>query len=222
MEVNVRRFSKLLLTGALTVAGGSLAWFAGSSQLFAADHLDPPSRTDLAVNPRADVAADIADLYLYHTATSVIVAVDFAGPQAATMPAVYDRDVDYTISLSNAGATTDAEFNINFRFGQDPTKPGSNGVRITGVPGTTGPIMGSVETQGGVNAFAGLIDDPFNFDVIGFRQTRDTGTLAFNNQRNFFAGLNSTVLVLEIPLSALRNGTNPITAWVTSARIVAA
>ncbi len=218
--------SKSFTSGALILAGCVTAWMAGLGPLSAADHLDPPSRTDPGVTTTPDVAADIADLYLFHTATSLVVAVDFAGPQAADQPAVYDRDVLYTISLSNAGAKTDAEFNIQFRFGQDTTKPNAYGVRVTGIPGATGAVMGAVESTltdaNGTKVFAGLIDDPFNFDLVGFRQTRDTGTLAFDSKRNFFTGKNSTVLVVEIPLAAIRNGTNPIAAWTTSARLVKA
>jgi Domain of unknown function (DUF4331) len=218
----VRKLSVVLMTGAFAFAGASLGWLSGDSPSKAADHFDPPARVDATVTQTPDLAADIADLYLYHTPTSVIVALDFAGPQATTLPASYDRDVLYTVSLSNAGSTTTAEFNIEIRFGQDPTNPNASGVQVTGIPGTTGPISGPVETtlsSNGVNVFAGLIDDPFNFDAVGFRMTRETGTLAITNTRNRFAGLNSTVVVIEIPRAALANGTNPIAAWTTTARI---
>lgn len=216
----------VLMCGALVATAATGVWFAGMTPLNAADHLDPPSRTDPGVTTTPDIAADIADLYLFHTATSVIVAIDFAGPKANTEAAVYDRDVLYNVSLSNAGARTDAEFNIQFRFGQDTTKPNAYGVRVSGIPGAAGDVTGSVETTltdaNGARVFAGLIDDPFNFDLVGFRQTRDTGTLAFDSKRNFFTGKNSTVVVIEIPLAAIRNGTNPIAAWATSARIIKA
>jgi Domain of unknown function (DUF4331) len=221
----VRDFRTILLSGALAVASGGFLWASGITPLRAADHFDPPARVDPAATTKPDIGADIADLYLYYTPTSVIVALDFGGPQATTLPAYYDRDVLYTVSLSNAGATTDAEFNIEIRFGQDPSKPGSNGVRVSGIPGTSGPVVGSVETtltNNGVNVFAGLIDDPFNFDAAGLRMSRETGTLSFSNTRNRFAQMNSTVVVIEIPLSAIRNGTNPIAAWSTAARIIPA
>ncbi len=208
------------------MAGAGGAWMSGTSQLFAADHFDPPARVDPTVNlTRPDTAADIADLYLFHDAANVYVSVDFGGPSATSLAAFYDRDVVYTVSLSNAGSTTDAEFNIDIRFGRDTTKPNAFGVRIAGVPGTTAPIMGPVETiltSGGVRAFAGLIDDPFNFDAVGLRDSRNTGVLSFMNTRNRFAGLNTTTVIIAIPRSAIENGTNRITAWSTAARIVAA
>jgi hypothetical protein len=218
-------YRKLLAIPALAVAGGALAFLSGPTALTAADHFDPPARVDPAANPQADIAADMADVYLYHTATSLIVSLDFAGPRPANESAFYDRDVDYNILLSNAGSTTDSEFTINFRFGQDPAVPNSNGIRITGIPGTTGAIVGSAETiisQQGVRVFAGLIDDPFNFDAVGLRLTRESGTLMFNNQRNRFAQMNTTAVIIEIPLASIRNGTNPISAWATTARIIPA
>jgi hypothetical protein len=218
----VRTIVNLGALCALALAGGVAAWFSGATPLAAADHFDPPSRVDPDATATPDIAADIADVYLYHTSTSLIVSMGFAGPQNANNPAVYDRDVDFNIMLSNAGSTADPEYTINFRFGQDPAVPNSNGIRITGIPGTTGAIVAPVETivdTQGVRVFAGLIDDPFNFDAVGFRLTRETGTLMINKQRNRFFGLNTTAVVIEIPLASIRNGNNPISAWGTSARI---
>lgn len=220
--VFVRTIVNLSAFCALALAGGGVAWLSGSAPLVAADHFDPPTRVDATATATPDIGADIADVYLYHTATSLIVSMGFAGPQNANNPAVYDRDVDFNIMLSNAGSTADPEYTINFRFGQDPAVPNSNGIRITGIPGTTGAIIAPVETivsTQGVRLFAGLIDDPFNFDATGFRLTRETGTLMIDKTRNRFFGLNTTALVIEIPLASIRNGNNPISVWGTSARI---
>jgi hypothetical protein len=221
----VKLLSKICASGALAIASAGMLWTTGITPLRAADHFDPPARVDPAATTKPDFAADIADLYIFHTPTSLVVAVDFGGPQSPTLPAYYDRDVLYTISLSNAGSTTDAEFNVVFKFGQDTSKTNANGISITGIPGTTGAITGPAETiinQQGVKLYAGLIDDPFNFDAVGFRMTRETGTLSILNTRNRFFGLNSSVVVFEIPLSSIQNGTNPIAAWVTTARIIPA
>ncbi len=186
----------------------------------AADHLDPPSRTDPAMDPTPDIPADIADVYSWHTADSVVIALTFAGPQPTTRAANYDRNVLYTVNISNAGARADAEIPIQIRFGPGG---GANefGVQVTGLPGVTGALVGPVETDlvsNGVTVRAGLFDDPFFFDLVGFRQTVSTGTLAFDNQRNFFAGQNLTAIVMEIPRSRIENGTNPIGIWATTAR----
>ena len=225
----MRLVRSILFCGALVATGLGSAWFAGLTPLNAADHFDPPARVDPAATgagAAADIAADLADNYLFADANFVYTSVDFGGPSATTLPAFYDRDVLYTISLSNAGSRTDAEFNIEIRFGQDTTKPNAYGVRISGIPGTTAPIMGPVESiltdPSGVRVFAGLIDDPFNFDAVGLRDTRNSGTLMFMNTRNRFAGLNTTTVIIAIPKALIQNGTNPITSWTTSARIIKA
>ena len=214
-----RRARLMAITGGLAVAMAAFAaLLAPEHRGQAADHLDPPARTDPDVDQTPDKAADIADVYAWHTASSLIIAMTFAGPQSAALPGTYDRDLLYTINISNAGASTDAEFPIEIRFGADGT---SMGVRITGVPGALGPIVGPVETNlvsGPVTARAGLFDDPFFFDLQGFRQTRSTGVLSFNAQRDFFRGMNDTVVVLEMPRSAVENGSNIINIWATTAR----
>ena len=53
----------------------------------------------------------------------------------STAPGVYDRDVLYTINISNGGSATDAEFPIEFRFGRDGQ---AVGVKFDNVPGAGG------------------------------------------------------------------------------------
>ena len=189
----------------------------------AADHLDPPTRTDGEMGATSpDVPADIADVFAWHTDTSIIVGLTFAGPREANRPGVYDRDVLYTINISTAAPSATPEHQIRVRFGEDTSKPGDQfGVRFEGIPGVNGAIQGPVETtfnQDGVTARAGLFSDPFFFDLLGFRETRSRNTLLFNNQRDFFRGKNDTAFIIEIPRSRLSTGSNPIDVWATSAR----
>lgn len=184
----------------------------------AADHLDPPARTDPNVDPAPDLAADLADIFTFHTPTSIVIAITFAGPRAAGLPPVYDRDVLYGIHISNAGLKTDAEHNIYVRFGFDGQAPG---VQITGIPGVNGAIVGPVQTElnkDGVKAIAGIFDDPFFFDSQGLRETRATGTLSIRNTRDFFAKGNDTMVILEIPREPLLNGGTKLDMWTTAAR----
>lgn len=202
----------------MALAGG--AFYVTGSGLTAADHLDPPGRTNPASDTTPDKAADIADVFAWHTATDVNLVLTFAGPQAANLPATYDPDVLYTINVSNAGSRTSPEFPIEVRFGRGS---GSNtfGVQVKGLPGVTGAIEGAVETdlvKDGVRVRAGLFDDPFFFDLQGFRDTVATGRLSFNNQRDFFAGQNDTAIVISIPRDRIENGTNLVDVWATTAR----
>ena len=210
-----RRILAMAAAGFVTLTGSLLMVDNG---VFAADHLDPPARTDPDVDKTPDKAADIADVYAWHTDQSLVIAVTFAGPQATNLPATYDRDMLYTINISNDELPYTPEFKIEYRFGKDGE---ATGVQFKGVPGSTGPIEGPVETdlrQGAITARAGLFDDPFFFDLQGFRATRSTGALSFRADRNFFAGQNLTAAVVEIPRSAVENGGNKIRIWATSAR----
>ena len=218
----MKRYGKFLLGGGSILLALPLAFMAAEKFAPAADHLDPPSRTDPAMDTTPDKPADIADIYAWHTDTSVIIAMTFAGPQATTLPASYDRDVLYTINIANGTDKTVPTFPIQIRFGKDNTANGDQyGVQISGLPGVTGTLEGPVETdlvKDGVTARAGLFDDPFFFDVQGFRETVSSGTLSFDKNRNFFGGQNLTAIVLEIPKNRIANGPNSIGIWGTTAR----
>lgn len=205
------------LAGAVAIAA-PLAFFSAQYLGNAADHFDAPTRTDPAIDPNPDLPADIADIYTWHTSDSVIIVLTFAGPQPSSRPPTYDRDVLYTINISNDTDFTDSEFMIRFRFGRDGE---AVGVQVTGVPGSTGPIVGNVEqtlVQGAISVRAGLYDDPFFFDLQGFRETRSTGTLAFRADRDFFRGQNDTSIVIQFPRNAVENGANPLKMWAETAR----
>jgi hypothetical protein len=199
------------------LAAGAFAGSAAQHAAVAADHLDPPARTDPDVDSIPDNAADIADVYTWYTSNSVVICLTFAGPAAAGKAAVYDRDVLYTINISNAGLATDPEIQVKFRFGQD----GANyGVQITGLPDGGGVLSGPVEetlTRSGIKARAGLYDDPFFFDLQGFRTTRSTGTLSFVSSRSFFTGQNDTSMVIEFPIDMVK-GAGKLNIWATTAR----
>ena len=188
--------------------------FVSYRSLVAADHLEPPLRTDPAADNNPDPAGDIADAYLYYTGDQLVLAVTFGGPQATTLPAIYDPDMIYTLQLSNDGDPRTTEFPIEIRFGRDGG--GNAGVRVTGLPGgvvVEGPVETDLQTPSGIKVRAGLFDDPFFFDSQGFRETRASGNLAFNNQRNFFAAQNITIIVIQIPLSQVRDGNKLIDLW---------
>lgn len=208
-------FASAAIVGGLALAGvSSLA----THPLRAADHLDPPARTNIGT--ASDSASDIADVFLFGDSQTVSLVMTFAGPKEAGVPATYDSNVDYRLHLSNAGDPTADNIIIDVRFGKDPT--GKWGVQFLNVPGATGPIVGAVQTlltNGSIQAEAGLFDDPFFFDLQGFNDTKATGKISIQNNRNFFAGKNDTAVVLQIPRSAIETPGFPITVWAESRRI---
>ncbi len=212
----------LVYTGAIVVGVTGLAAMSivATHPLEAADHLDPPARTNIGT--ASDVASDIADIFLFGDASTISVAMTFAGPLEAGVPPTYDSDVVYCLHFSNAGDPTVDNAVIYVRFGKDPT--GKWGVQFLNVPGSTGPIVGAVQTaltSGPVQAEAGLFDDPFFFDLQGFNDTKATGKLSIQNNRNFFAGKNDTAMVIQMPRSAIENPGHPITVWAETRRITA-
>lgn len=200
-----------------------LAFLTGEAPVPAADHLDPPARTNPNNDSTADFAADIADIYVFHDAVNVTVIVTVGGPSATNLPARYDDQVRYTVDISNQSPRTTVDVPIAFQFGQAPGGADAPwGVRVQNVPGVGGDIVGSVERvleKDGVRVFAGLVDDPFFFDAQGLRESREMGVLRFNNSRDFFGAQNITAVVIEIPRSRLENGANTLDFWTTSARL---
>ncbi len=188
--------------------------------LMGSDHKDGPSAT-------ADHAADIADLYAWHStsAGTFTAVVTFGGFGAPGAPAIYDANALYTIHVDRSATTTfdnTPKVDINIRFGKDAS--GHFGVQVENLPGATAAIKGAVETT--LNdgpkrkVFAGLRDDPFFFDLDGFKSTVATGALHFDSTHDTFAGTNVTAVVVEMDLADITvGGTLPhLQLWATTAR----
>lgn len=203
---------------ALLTSGGALLLTGAHNR--AADHLDPPGRSDPAVDATPDQAGDLADVFVWDGPGTVRLGLTFAGPNVATAPAVYDRDVLYKMLISTAPPDDTPEITIRVRFAPG-AGPNEHGVQFTGVPGVGGTIEGPVETvlvKDGVRARAGLHDDPFFFDARGLRESRTTGQIRISNQRDFFAAQNVTAFVLEIPRDRVAGSSGIIKVWSTTGR----
>jgi hypothetical protein len=215
----MQRKTKLALAAAATTGAlGALLLVPGQLAL-TADHLDPPARTDPAVDSTPDIAADIADIFAFHDANNLYLISTFGGPAATTLGAFYDRDILHTINVSTSPPATSSDITIRFRFGPG-ANPGETGISVENLPGVNGAIVGPVEqilSKDGVRVYAGLRDDPFFFDSQGLRESRTMGTIRFNNQRSFFHAKNITTVAIEIPRSRLGPATN-LDIWNTTAR----
>jgi hypothetical protein len=187
------------------------AMFTAAGSVIAADHVDSP-------NTKSDAAADITDLYAWAEGDSVTAVIAFAGLAESGMPATYDAGVLYGLHVDNDG-DGESDHDIWIRFGQNDA--GDWGVQVTGLAGqdaVVGPVEEVIEAKLGQRVYAGLRDDPFFFDLEGFRDTVMTGTLSFQNDRNFFAGVNVTAIVIEASRDQLANGDDPFTIWTTTRR----
>lgn len=229
--MNRRRTLALVVAAGLATAGGLAI---RGSRSHAADHLDPPARTDPASTMSADRNADIADLFAWHRGTgssqSLVMVLSYAGPNAPspTQAVPCDRDVLYSIHIDNTGDAL-PEHTITARFATDSTMRNCF-VRWEGLPGVSGAQIAPVEhqrTYGAVQTFVGLRDDAFFFDLQGFRETLAMAGTApagmgvrMTSDRDFFAGKNSSAIVVEVPVSAVQAmGTTTLKVWATTSRI---
>ena len=70
-----------------------------------------------------------------------------------------------------------------------------------------------------VKAWAGLREDPFFFDLTGYQETLDTGTIAFDSNRDDFAGTNVTAIVIEMDAAAAAADGTQLQIWATTGRL---
>jgi hypothetical protein len=178
----------------------------------AADHLDAPMLRVPNVGDR-----DINDVYVFQSpanpSNSVLVMTvnPFSGqvnPFGTKSDNTFGSTVDYQFLVDNNGdAAPDVVYSATF------TAPAGGSQTLTllrTAGGTTTPFAsGSTESNiaiaGGGTVRAGLFDDPFFFDLVGF-----------NNGFNFtgadtFAGANVSAIVLEVPSADL--GAQNIGVW---------
>lgn len=172
----------------------------------AADHLDSPS-------VQADGKLDINDLYAFQSpadpANTVLVMTvnPLAGVQNATTfssRGVYEFNID-----NNGDDQADVRFSCYF---SKPRADGAQNILVLREDRSVfakGRTATTLSPAGGGRLRADLFDDPFFFDLAGFQNGfQFTGT-------DFFAGLNVTAIVLEVP-SSLLGGPN-VAVWATTA-----
>ena len=190
----------------------ALAIATNTKDVGAADHLDPAGRVSLGQ------VSDIGDLYAWHNEGRITSVLTFAGPTANT-EGTYSRDTLYTINIDGADDGFEADVQLEARFAQNDA--GEWGVWVANLPGADADVVGAVEgniESGDAMVFAGQLDDPFFFDLQGFNETFEMGTLRFDPTRDFFEGLNITALVVEFPEAAL-GFEGPYQIWATTADV---
>lgn len=155
-----------------------------------------------------------------------------------TVPGVdagFARDVLYQFEIhNNNDFKTDLEIQALSKPGPDqaltlrgPAPPSGDGSNVEDpldtAPSAVGPANGTlISGQNGIRAFAGLRDDPFFFDLIYVERRLGIlpgGPVSRDQGIDFFAGMNVSVLVVEVPASLLRGlGGSTIHVWGTTSR----
>lgn len=224
------RSGALLAAAALTLAvGGAPLLVSG------ADHLDAPALGGLS-NMSGDFAPhsehgdrDINDVYVFQGRNSsrTVLAMT-TNPAINLFGGSFGTNVRYVINVDRNGNNL-VDLAYVFTFGD---AVGDNGqpytvTRYSGFNATSfkaGTEVGSGWTggtgigtaKGGAKVFAGVRSDPFFFDLTGFVGTvfgLGSDNLG-DNPTDFFAGLNTNAIVLEVPDDAL--GATNIGVWGTT------
>lgn len=206
----------LALFGLLVIG---LVLGAAALPTMAADHLDAPL-------VQQDGRTDLNDLYAFQSPnnpdhTVLIMTVNPAAGVFETSATTFRPHSAYEFVIDNNGdAKTDLQYEVRFFRVEDD---GSQRVRLrmrdfgnggfeTIAEGSTGH---DVPVHGGGMLHAGLFDDPFFFDLVGFQNfvaSGDPSSFCTSDPApDFFAGLNVTAIVLEVPSHAL--GADNIGVW---------
>ena len=211
---------------------GLLVLLAGPART--ADHRDAPGVNE-------DPRADINDVYAFVNPNNgnVVLAMTVNPFQIGGAPGIaFGQDVLYEFKIDNTGDNIeDLVVQTTFtpivqgpqRFTiRGPARPRVAGTAssllLEDAPALSGPADGSVVAGGGsvLKGFAGQRDDPFFFDLIfGFRLLGISpgGPLTRPAGIDFFAGINCSILAMEIPPSALRGSAgNIVRIWGTTGR----
>jgi Domain of unknown function (DUF4331) len=196
-----------------------------------ADHLDAPSLGSISVNPddtlnvsKVRGPLDINDVYAFRgssaSRTALVMtvnpAINVLGPTTFQQRAKYFLNVD-----TGTDAIRDVRIRTTF------SRPDADGiqrytVRLNGrtvAIGKTDGSMGKAWKGSGVKAFAGMRSDPFFFDLLGFLgSTKGQGTRTLNdgNESDFFVGLNTLAIVVEVPNRLIGGNGKNVGVWATT------
>ena len=201
----MKKLSKTLIWGLAILA--MVVGFAAQT-IGAADHLDAPL-------VQADGRTDINDIYAFQSPTNAdnVVLMMTVNPAAGVISGdTFRPNSAYELMIDETGdSKTNAQYEI--KFGRVRANGEQNirlrrrdigqGGFVTLAQGKTGQ---TIAVNGGGWLTAGLYDDPFFFDLVAFQdQVAGAGgsrTFCDGQQFDFFAGLNVSAIVLEVPRSS--------------------
>ncbi len=205
--------------------------FMPLSVVKAADHADS---TLVALDPGVDLADTFAFLDPNDN-SKVVLAMTFAGfvvPSEALNFGLFPSDILYRFEIENTGdAVPDRYIDITFSPQTSRTVPQTATIEFSGRKGirkppfsakftapttlpnlspTAAPFVVTRDSISGISFFAGLTDDPFFFDIVGFGRFNTSvmsGTpdpTRLQRARDSFAGYNIHTIAMELPAKLLR------------------
>jgi uncharacterized protein DUF4331 len=227
--------------GLLAVAGLVAAIGVGPALVTGADHLDAPT-------VKTDKRIDITDIYIARrgaSRTTLIMNVNPLTSPASARTAAFRPSALYEFKIdTNGDSLADVAYRI--RFGGAVSLAGGAVGQSFEIRRTTGAAANSHEwagrriaigsttpanranrvaaLAGGGAAFAGIRDDPFFFDLVGFTQfkaklqagsTNLSELLGGFTGTDTFAGTNVSAIVLDVPNTAVGGVGRNIGLWAT-------
>jgi hypothetical protein len=224
--LRLRSSIKRVGTGALAFLASIALALPTAPPIIAADHAES---TSVAGDP----GADLADVFTFldpNDNSKVVLAMDVEGfvvPSELLNLSFFSPDVTFRFEIENTGdAIADQTVDVTFSpqtsrsQAQTATIKLPNGVTFTApttvqtLAGTANPFVVTNDPSTGVSFFAGLTDDPFFFDIVGFN--RFVGSVLagkpdptkLQRNRDSFAGYNIHMIALSVPAWMLRGSAN--------------
>src|SRR5918995_1697202 len=196
-----------------------------------ADHLDAPSLGSISVNPNDSLNVskvrgplDINDVYAFRgsNASRTVLAMTVNPAINVLGPTTFQPGAEYILNV-DTGTDAVADTRITTSFGL----PDGRGIQHYTVKqdgravasGFTDGAKGRELGRSGVMAFAGMRSDPFFFDLLGFLGSvkgQGTRTLNDGNESDFFVGLNTLAIVVEVPNASIGGSGTNIGVWATT------
>lgn len=218
---------RLAIVASLAAIIALALFFKADVPTEAADHGDSPI-------PSLDRSGDLADVYSFldpndNNRVVLMVTVNgFIVPGEAVNFGLFDPSIRYRFNLEMTGDAVPDRF-IDVRFSrktesssqaQTATITLPNGTIFTApttVPTlntTAPPRVITTNPATGVQFFAGLVDDPFRFDIPAFRRFVDSVAAGapdgstLNRGRDTFAGYNILAIAFSLPVSMFQSAAN--------------
>jgi len=216
---NMRKSLLTLALGLMAIAG-ILVTVAGGAPDFsgAADHLDAPF-------VKTDGRIDINDVYVFQSPSDAdnTVLIMTVNPAAGVLsPTALRPGASYEFAVDNDG---DAEEDIVYRLkasgvrgngtqkvflhreGGDDEDEDESEVIAEGKSGSV------IEVDDDGSLIVGVFDDPFFFDLASFNAGAKFCMGPGGTGNDFFLGLNTSAIVLEVPTDELLGETSQIGVW---------
>jgi Domain of unknown function (DUF4331) len=204
----VRRLVRIEVLGLLAVAAIAIV---AAIPAVSADHLDAPA-------VKKDGRIDINDVYVFHPGSpqrlNKTVLVMTVNPAAGVISGTtFRQGARYEFLIDTNG---NARPDITVRTQFSALRDGEQNYTVRWIKGDDGRVIARGETNevngdDGARAFAGLRDDPFFFDLNSFNSLGSGGAFCEAGDSDFFLGLNTSALVVEVPTSMI--GSGPVGVW---------